>query len=157
MNLLRHTDGDFAERRSKLAAASSLFDPTIEERTRAILKDVQERGDDALLDLTRRFDGAELQADQLVVSAAEKFNASLAADDDLRAAVQVAYRNIERFSKKSELRSTSMPNSSKANYPASRFLTRNPWGSHRIAKLGAPSFPSHCRPFPRHANCHTVF
>src|ERR1051326_5550699 len=99
MNLLRHTDGDFAERRSKLAAASSLFDPTIEERTRAILKDVQERGDDALLDLTRRFDGAELQADQLAVSAAEKFNASLAADEDLRAAVQMAHGNIERFSK----------------------------------------------------------
>lgn len=101
MNLLRHTDPDFAERRSKLAAASSLFDPTIEERTRAILKEVQERGDAALLELTQRFDGAELQAEQLVISAAEKFNASLSADEELRAAVQAAHRNIERFSKKS--------------------------------------------------------
>jgi histidinol dehydrogenase len=101
MNLLRHTDPDFAERRGKLAAASSLFDPAIEERTRGILKDVQERGDAALLELTRRFDGAELRPEQLKVSAAEKFNASLVADDDLRAAVQAAHRNIERFSKKS--------------------------------------------------------
>ncbi|HUS37035.1 MAG TPA: histidinol dehydrogenase [Verrucomicrobiae bacterium] len=101
MNLLRHTDPDFAERRSKLAAASSLFDPAIEERTRAILRDVQERGDAALLDLTRRFDGAELSAEQMTVGAAERFNASLAADEELRDAVQVAHRNIERFSKKS--------------------------------------------------------
>lgn len=101
MNLLRHTDPDFAERRARLAAASSLFDPTIEERTRAILKDVQERGEVALLELTKRFDGADLRPEQLVVGAAERFNASLAADDELRAAVQMAHRNIERFSKKS--------------------------------------------------------
>src|SRR4051812_34717976 len=101
MNLLRHTDPDFGEQRAKLAAASSLFDTTIEERTRAILKEVQERGDAALLELTRRFDGAELSAEQIVVSAAEKFNASLTADEELREAVQAAHRNIERFSKKS--------------------------------------------------------
>src|SRR5436305_391366 len=101
MNLLRFTDADFAERRARLAAASSLFDPAIEERTRAILKDVQERGDAALLELTRRFDGAELQAEQIGVSAAERFNASVGADEALRAAVQMAHRNIERFSKKS--------------------------------------------------------
>jgi histidinol dehydrogenase len=101
MNLLRHTDRDFAERRATLAAASSLFDPTIEERTRGILTEVQKGGDAALLELTKRFDGAELQAEQLVVGAAEKFNASLTADEDLRAAVEAAHRNIERFSKKS--------------------------------------------------------
>lgn len=101
MNLLRHTDRDFAERRARLAATSSLFDPTIEERTRAILKEVQERGDAALLDFTQRFDGATLQVEQLVVGSAEKFNASLMADEDLRDAVQAAHRNIERFSKKS--------------------------------------------------------
>lgn len=101
MNLLRHTYRDFAERRSKLGAASSLFDPAIEERTRAILKDVQERGDAALLELTKRFDGAELDAGQIALGASEKFNASLLADDELRSAVQIAHRNIERFSRKS--------------------------------------------------------
>jgi histidinol dehydrogenase len=101
MNLLRHTDRDFAERRAKLAAASSLFDLAIEERTRAILKEVQNRGDAALLEFTQRFDGADLQPEHIVVGAAEKFNASLTADEDLRAAVHAAHRNIERFSKKS--------------------------------------------------------
>ena len=101
MNVLRFTDRDFAERRSKLAAASSLFDSAIEERTRAILKEVQERGDAALLELTARFDGAQLDASQIAVSISEKFNASLLADDELRKAVDLAHRNIERFSKKS--------------------------------------------------------
>ena len=101
MNLLRHTDRDFVERRAKLAAASSLFDPVIEERTRAILADVQARGDAALLELTKRFDGAELELSQLTVSTSEKFNASLLADEDLRDAVRLAHRNIERFSRKS--------------------------------------------------------
>jgi histidinol dehydrogenase len=101
MNLLRHTDRNFAERRAKLAAASSLFDPAIEERTRAILHEVETRGDAALLELTQRFDGAQLDRSQLTVTASEKFNASLLADEELRAAVQLAHRNIERFSKKS--------------------------------------------------------
>ena len=34
MNVLRHTDADFAARVDQLAAASSLFDPVIEQRAR---------------------------------------------------------------------------------------------------------------------------
>lgn len=101
MNLLRDSDRNYAERRAKLAAASSLFDPTIEERTRAILKEVLEGGDAALLALTARFDGAQLDRFQLAVGASEKFNASLLADEDLRDAVELAHRNIKRFSRKS--------------------------------------------------------
>ena len=65
MNVIRHTDPDFAERLRELAAPSSLFHPLIEERTRAILKAVHERGDDALIELTEKFDGAKLSAEQL--------------------------------------------------------------------------------------------
>src|SRR4051812_35114175 len=100
MNLLRHTDRDFAERRAGLAAASSLFDPVIEERARAILKEVETRGDAALLELTARFDGAQLERSQIEVSTSEKFNASLLADEELRGAVHSAHRNIERFSRR---------------------------------------------------------
>lgn len=101
MNVLRHTDQDFAERRAKLAAASSLFDPVIEQRTRDILEQVRLRGDDALAELTQRFDGATLAPAQFAVSNAERFNASVAADDSLRRAAELAHRNIERFSRKS--------------------------------------------------------
>lgn len=101
MKVLRFTDKDFKSRLERLAAHSSLFDPVIEERTRAIVEDVRKRGDAALLELTARFDGATLETDQLQVTTSEKFNASLLADKDLRNAVDAAHRNIAAFSEKS--------------------------------------------------------
>ncbi|MDB6020075.1 MAG: hisD [Pedosphaera sp.] len=100
MNIIRHTDADFAGRLGQLTAASSLFDPVIEERARAIVNDVKARGDAALLELTERFDGAKLSVEQLPVSQAELLGASLKADDALRSAVAVAGKNIEVFSRK---------------------------------------------------------
>ncbi|MBM3878401.1 MAG: histidinol dehydrogenase [Verrucomicrobia bacterium] len=101
MNVIRHTDADFAEKLAELTAASSLFDPAIEARAREIVGAVQSRGDDALLEFTSRFDGARLTADQLTVTRAELFNASLAADPALRRTLAFAARNIERFSRQS--------------------------------------------------------
>ncbi|NBV22211.1 MAG: histidinol dehydrogenase [Proteobacteria bacterium] len=101
MNVLKFSDKDFAARLEQLAAASSLFDPVVEERARSIVAAVRERGDAALLELTGRFDGAQLTAEQIAVSQAEIFSASLAADDSLRAAVTEAEKNIAVFAKKS--------------------------------------------------------
>lgn len=101
MKVIRHTDRDFSERLREMAAASSLFDPVVEERSRAILAEVQARGDTALLDLTERFDGARLRADQLAVTQAELLTASLKADAPLRAALTEAEKNIAAFAKKS--------------------------------------------------------
>jgi len=101
MNVLRHTNPRFAETLRALASQGSLFDPGIEDRTRAILSDVFTRGDAALLELTQRFDGAELTARQLPVTKAELLAASLVADDSLRAAVATTLRNIELFSRAS--------------------------------------------------------
>lgn len=111
MNVIRHTDANFRTRLRALAAASSLFDPAIEQRTRAILDDVQARGDAALLELTERFDGARLRADQLAVTQAEFVAASLKADEALRAAVAEAEGNIAAFARKSRRRNWQMRNS----------------------------------------------
>ena len=111
MIVIRHSDADFAARLRELAAPSSLFDPEIELRTRAILDAVQARGDDALLELTERFDGARLTADQLAVNRAELMSASLHADDSLRAAVAEAEGNIARFAKKSRRKAWTATNS----------------------------------------------
>src|SRR5882757_10507386 len=100
MNITRHTDADFAERLAQLTAPSSLFDPVIEERARAIVDAVRTRGDAALLELTERFDGAKMTAEQLRVSQPELLAASLAADESLRAAVATAGKNIAAFSRK---------------------------------------------------------
>src|SRR6266571_4902929 len=57
MNVIRFTDPQFAAQVRRLTSASSLFDPTIEERTRAIVEAVRTRGDAALVEFKARFAG----------------------------------------------------------------------------------------------------
>jgi len=111
MQVIRHTDANFAAQLRKAAAESSLFDVEIENRTRAILHDVYLRGDDAVLEFTEKFDGAKLSADQLAVTQAELMAASLKADELLRAAVAEAEGNIAGFAKKSKRKDWSGKNS----------------------------------------------
>ena len=67
MNLIRHTDARFEAKLAKLAAASTLFDPVIEQRTLDIVRGVERNGDKALLQYTQKFDGAKLRAADLAV------------------------------------------------------------------------------------------
>ncbi|HKW28749.1 MAG TPA: histidinol dehydrogenase [Verrucomicrobiae bacterium] len=101
MKVIRHTDANFAGQLRELTAASSLFDPGIQQRTRAILHDIFVRGDDALLEFTEKYDGAKLTVEQLAVTQAELMTASLKADESLRQAVAAAEENIAAFAKKS--------------------------------------------------------
>ena len=101
MKVARYTDRNFAEQLREILAPSSLFDPMIEERTRTILDVVRARGDEALLEFTERFDGAQLSVSQLGVTQAELMTASLKADDSLRAAIAEAQKNIANFARKS--------------------------------------------------------
>ena len=98
---MRHTDPSFTQRLAALAQGSSLLDPTIERRTREIIEAVRERGDAALIALTKRFDGAELAPHQLAITQAELLGASVRVGEDLRRTLRFAARNIERFSRRS--------------------------------------------------------
>jgi histidinol dehydrogenase len=111
MKVIRHSDANFPEKLHELTASSSLFDPVIEQRTRAILDAVQTRGDAALLEFTEKFDGTRLAANQLAVTQAELMVASLKADESLRAAVAEAEKNIASFARKSLLRNWECRNS----------------------------------------------
>lgn len=111
MNVVRFNQPGFADKFSQLTGRSSLFDPVIEARARGIVEDVARRGDDAVLELTERFDGARLRADQLAVTQAEFLTASFSADAALRESVALAAKNIEAFSRKSLRRNWSAKNS----------------------------------------------
>ena len=111
MKIVRHTDKNFSAQLRELTANASLFDAEIEARTKAILHEVFVRGDDAVLEFTEKFDGAKLTAEQLAVTPVELFNASLQADDSLRAAVAEAENNIAIFAKKSLRKGWSAKNS----------------------------------------------
>jgi histidinol dehydrogenase len=111
MNFVRYSDADYSEQVQRACASSSLFDAVIEERTRTIVEKVRTGGDAALLELTRRFDGADLSQEGLTVTAADRMGAALAADDVLRSAVAEAHRNIASFSKRSRRKAWSAKNS----------------------------------------------
>jgi len=110
MNVISHREADFAAQLRRLLAPSSLFDPAIEEQTRAIVESVRTRGDEALVELTERFQGARLTSDQFAVSQAEFMAASLQADASLRAAIAETACNVEAFAKRSRRKDWSMRN-----------------------------------------------
>jgi histidinol dehydrogenase len=110
MNVISHREPDFAGQLRRMLAPSSLFDPAIEEQTRAIVEAVRTRGDEALVELTERFQGARLTPDQFVVSQAEFMTASLQADASLRSALAETTRNVEAFAKRSRRKDWSMRN-----------------------------------------------
>lgn len=111
MKVIRHTDADFAAQLAQVTASASLFDPVIEQRTRAILDAVAARGDEAVLEFTEKFDGAKLAAEQLAVTKEELMIASLKADESLRAAMAEAEKNIASFAKKSRRKDWQAKNS----------------------------------------------
>jgi histidinol dehydrogenase len=95
MRILRYNQPGFAEALARALAASSLFDQTIEERVRGVIAAVQERGDDALLEFTERFDSVKLVVAQLAVT-----EPTPAVDAELRKAVATAQVNVAAFAKR---------------------------------------------------------
>ncbi len=95
MKILRFDQPDFENALSSALAASSLFDPQIEERVRAVIVGVQSRGDEALLEFTERFDRVKLTATQLRVTAPTP-----TVTPTLRTAIATANRNIAAFARR---------------------------------------------------------
>ena len=101
MNLIRHTDSGFSAKLNKLIAASSLFDPGVEQRALEIIRAVQRRGDKALLHYTEKFDGAKLTPGKLRVGQDELAGAWRATDTRTRKAIRLAKANVALFAKRS--------------------------------------------------------
>ena len=99
MKMLRHADAGFDRKLDRLCAASSLFDPKIEAGARAIVERVAARGDAALIEFARKFDGAKLTSRTLQVSEAELADAGKAVNAKLKHAIRFAHRNITQFHK----------------------------------------------------------
>lgn len=98
---LSSTDVDFQAQFSKLVAVDASVDPEITRRAEAIVEDVRERGDAAVLEYTARFDRlpAEKMTD-LVVTAEEMKHALETLPADQRAALEEAAERIRVFHEK---------------------------------------------------------
>lgn len=110
MNWVRPGDADYEARLHLAAGGSSLFDPVVEDRARAILERVRTEGDAALQALTLQFDKADLEPHRMELTTADQMAAALAAGPELREAVQQAHTNIAAFAKRSRRRNWEMVN-----------------------------------------------
>ena len=99
MQTLRTTDPDFAERWARICARGSDEDEVeVREAAARIVADVRARGDEALLEHTRRLDGwAPASARDLVAGPADLAAAWRSLPAGARSALSLAARRIEAF------------------------------------------------------------
>jgi histidinol dehydrogenase len=124
----------------------------LQEQVANILERVQQTGDLALKTLTRQFDGVEL--DQLAVSREETEAAKAIVPDELKAAIQVAYQNIQLFHEAQQVESPrieTMPGVQcwRRSLPIERVGIYIPGGTaplfSSILMLGVPAKIAGCR------------
>lgn len=99
MEMLRHDQPDFEARFERLVTKRRETDTVVQRDVATIIANVRERGDDALSDLTRRFDGHSLNQTGWYIGRAEQQAAYEKIDPALRDALELAARRIEAYHK----------------------------------------------------------
>ncbi len=98
---LRHklsADGDVVSEAGRQKTLEVFGEPLTPQQTvERICRDVRERGLDAVLEYTRKFDGAEITADTLRVSSDELAAAHAAAEPEFLATIRAIRHNVLRF------------------------------------------------------------
>ena len=95
MKTLRYDQPDFGRAVAEACAASSLFDPQIEERVREIITEVRHRGDDAILGYTKQFDGVRTKSVPMEVASPLPVVPTV-----LRQAIEASLENITAFARR---------------------------------------------------------
>ena len=95
---VRRLDSRDADFRRQLASLAEFDAPDVEAAVRAIVDDVRNRGDDAVVELTNRFDAREVaDAAELEVPAARASHSLDSIDRTLREAMEVAAARVRAF------------------------------------------------------------
>ena len=95
--MLSTTDADFAARFAALLAAKREDSADVDAAVAAIIADVRDRGDAALIDLSRRYDRLDLTPATLAFAAAEIDAACAAVSGEDRAALDLAAGRIRAY------------------------------------------------------------
>jgi histidinol dehydrogenase len=98
--LLDSAAGDFEERFSDLLAAKREVSEDVDAAVRAIIDDVRTRGDDALVELTQRFDNLDLGEIGIAVSKQEIDAALTQVDAETYTALEFAHDRISAHHKR---------------------------------------------------------
>jgi histidinol dehydrogenase len=94
---LTSTDADFSDRFRAFLAVKREVSADVDQAVRAIINDIAERGDAALIELTRKYDRLELTPATLRVSAAELDAAAKSCDPKALDALKLARDRIEAY------------------------------------------------------------
>ena len=95
IRIVRH--GEVDELLSRLASRSVALDSDLLALVGSIIADVRKRGDEALIDYTRRFDGVELRPSELRISEEALGRSAEKVDKKVVAALRVAIENVRVF------------------------------------------------------------
>ena len=90
-------DADFEARFQALLSAKREDSPDVDDAVAAIIADVRARGDDALIELTAKYDRLDLTADRLRISKAEVDAACAEVSSEDRAALELAAERIRAY------------------------------------------------------------
>jgi len=108
INRLRSQDPDFSQSLRTLLAFDAEQDDSIEHVVADVLKDLRHRGDEALLEYTRRFDRVQASSVQALEIPRQEWQAALQAlPQDQRAALEEAARRVRAYHERQKAESWS--------------------------------------------------
>ena len=101
INRLDQSEPGFSERLETLLAWESVSDAAVQQRVQEIVHAVRDKGDQALVDYTRQFDGVSVAAaEELVVPAGRLQQALESIEPQQRSALQTAADRVRRYHEK---------------------------------------------------------
>ncbi|MBI4516890.1 MAG: histidinol dehydrogenase [Deltaproteobacteria bacterium] len=103
--ILSTAEPDFERRFAVIRQRSAVASPAVEEQARRIVADVRRRGDRALIEYTRRYDGVRLSPEELEVDPDEMTAATRSLRPAELRALKLAARRIEAFHRRQVQRS----------------------------------------------------
>ncbi|MEZ0276311.1 MAG: histidinol dehydrogenase [Roseimicrobium sp.] len=109
MRILRYTDSEYANEKNRLDRRAEASD-RVREVVSSVIKDIRERGDAALLELTKKFDGADLTPETLSIPISEAEAAVAGLEPRIREGLEASKRNVQAFAHQSMRKAWSMTN-----------------------------------------------
>lgn len=95
MQIINFNELDEKQKQEVLKRPAIAAKDEISQIVSSIIKEVREKGDEALIEQALKFDKAQISS--IKVSEEELENASLRLDKDLKEAILIAYENIKKF------------------------------------------------------------
>jgi histidinol dehydrogenase len=109
MKILSYQDADFAAMAQSMKRRAVPTD-ALRDTVAGIIHEVAQRGDEALIEFTQKFDGATLKAKQLFVTEQEHAEAAAQVPESTRTAIAATLQNIHAFAERSKRRDWSRKN-----------------------------------------------